>query len=258
MDLKIKSQLFVICGASSGFGKAIATALVSEGAHIIAIARTQARLLEMAAATPAQVEIIAGDITKPAVIEKLITTIGNRQVHGMLVNAGGPPAKTVMETTLEDWDAAYNQVFRWKIAITQQMVPLMKQYQYGRIIYIESSSMKQPLENLVLSNSLRLAVAGFVKTLSQEIAKTGITLNILAPGSHDTPAIERIYSKKAEQTGMSVEDARSRGIEQIPVGMLGKAEDFALLAVWLLSPAARYITGQTISVDGGIVKGIFG
>ena len=134
----------------------------------------------------------------------------------------------------------------------------MKANHYGRIVYIESSSVKQPLENLVLSNSLRLAVVGFAKTLSQEIAQTGITLNVMAPGSHDTPAIERIFAKKAAQTGLSPAETRQQGIQQIPVGALGQPEDFASLAAWLLSPSSRYITGQTITVDGGMVKSIFG
>jgi 3-oxoacyl-[acyl-carrier protein] reductase len=138
------------------------------------------------------------------------------------------------------------------------LLPLLQQQQYGRMLYIESSSVKQPLENLVLSNSLRLAVVGFVKTLSQEIAASGVTLNIMAPGSHDTPAIQRVYNKKAEQAGISPAAAREKGIQQIPVGRLGKADDFASLAAWLLSPAAGYITGQTITVDGGTVKSIFG
>jgi 3-oxoacyl-[acyl-carrier protein] reductase len=97
-----------------------------------------------------------------------------------------------------------------------------------------------------------------VKTLSQEIASSGVTLNVLAPGSHDTPAINRIYHKKSEQTGLPFEEVRAAAIKAIPVGALGTAEDFASLAIWLLSPHSRYITGETISVDGGSVKGIFG
>ncbi|MEP6749422.1 MAG: SDR family oxidoreductase [Bacteroidota bacterium] len=258
MDVSIKNQLFVVGGATSGFGKAIALALVNEGANIIAVARNNNTLETLKAAMPQQVEIIAGDITRQEIIDKIKEAIGDRQLHGMLVNAGGPPAKTVLETTLEDWDAAYQNILRWKVNITQTLVPNMQQHNYGRIVYIESSSVKQPIENLVLSNSLRLAVVGFVKTLSQEIAKTGITLNVMGPGSHETPAIERIYNKKAEQTGVSAADARKQGIQQIPVGRLGRPEDFASLAVWLLSPASGYITGQTISVDGGMIKSIFG
>jgi 3-oxoacyl-[acyl-carrier protein] reductase len=258
MDLGIKNQLFVVGGATSGFGKAIATTLINEGANIIAVARNIEKLDELKTTAPSQIETVAGDITQAAIIEKIAETISTRQLHGMLVNAGGPPAKTFLETTLEDWDNAYQNILRWKVNITQALVPKMKEHQYGRIVYIESSSVKQPLENLVLSNSLRLAVVGFVKTLSQEIAKSGITLNVMGPASHDTPAIERIYNKKAEQTGIPVADARKQGIQQIPVGRLGKPEDFASLATWLLSPVSGYITGQTITVDGGMVKSIFG
>ncbi|MEO5594992.1 MAG: SDR family oxidoreductase [Chitinophagaceae bacterium] len=258
MDLGIKNQLFIVGGATSGFGKAIANALIKEGANIIAVARNKEKLEELKTTAPAQVEIVMGDITEKEVIDKIAATIGTRQLHGMLVNAGGPPAKTFLETTLEDWDNAYKNILRWKVNFTQTFVPKMKEHAYGRIVYIESSSVKQPLENLVLSNSLRLAVVGFVKTLSQEIAKSGVTLNVMGPGSHDTPAIERIYNKKAEQTGISATDARRQGIQQIPVGRIGKPEDFASLATWLLSPASGYITGQTITVDGGMVKSIFG
>ena len=172
----------------------------------------------------------------------------------MVINAGGPPAKTVLETTLDDWDNAYKNILRWKVEITQAFVPKMMMQNYGRILYIESSSVKQPLENLVLSNSLRVAVVGMVKTLSQEIAKSGVTLNILGPGSHNTPAIDRIYKKKSEQTGLPFDEVKQNAITQIPVGALGEADDFASLALWLLSPMSRYITGETITVDGGMVK----
>ncbi|MCA6452784.1 MAG: SDR family oxidoreductase, partial [Chitinophagaceae bacterium] len=149
---------------------------------------------------------------------------------------------------------AYRSLLRWKVELTQALVPKMMERQYGRVIYIESSSVKQPLENLVLSSSLRVAVVGMVKTLSQEIAKSGVTLNILGPGSHDTPAIDRIYRKKSEQTGLPVEEVREKAIALIPVGALGLPADFASLALWLLSPHSRYVTGQTITLDGGSVK----
>lgn len=254
----MRDQLFLVGGASSGFGLAISNALVAEGAQVIAIGRDTEKLSKLQLTAPQQVETIAMDVSAPGAIEKIVEQIGSRTLHGVLVNAGGPPAKTAMETTLDDWDQAYRQILRWKIELTQRLVARMQPHHYGRFVFIESSSVKQPLENLVLSNALRMAVVGFVKTLSQEIARTGITLNILAPGSHDTPAIERIYQKKAAQTGMSAAEARKQGINAIPVGALGDAADFASLAIWLLSPAARYITGQTISVDGGMVKGAFG
>jgi 3-oxoacyl-[acyl-carrier protein] reductase len=258
MNLHLKDQLFIIGGATSGFGRAVALALIGEGANIIAVARNMENLKELKLIAGNQVEIVAGDITETTIINHIENIVGVRQLHGILVNAGGPPAKTFLETTTEDWDTAYKNLLRWKVVITHAFISKMIAHKYGRIIYIESASVKQPMENLVLSNSIRLSVVGFVKTVSQEIAKTGVTLNILAPGPHQTAAIERIYKKKAEQIEMNVEEVRKQAIQQIPVGALGKPEDFASLAVWLLSPVSGYITGQTISVDGGVVKGVFG
>lgn len=258
MDLNIRGQLFIVGGASSGLGRAITLALVKEGVHVIAIARDKEKLQELQSFSQNNIEILAGDLTESSTLISLLNLINDRTIHGMVVNAGGPPAKMVLETTLEDWDQAYNQLLRWKVALTQAIVPKMIQNSYGRIIFIESVSVKQPVENLVLSTSLRLAVVGIVKTLSQEIADTGVTLNILAPGFHDTEAINRLYIKKAEQTGLSFEQTREKGINQIPVGSLGNPDDFASLAVWLLSSHSKFITGQTITVDGGAVKGIMG
>ena len=257
MDMQLAQQLFVVGGATSGFGKAITMALTAEGAQVIAVARGVEKLTELKDQVPS-IEILAADLTDINAISQLTEMVGDRLLHGMVINAGGPPAKQTLETTLEDWDNAYHSILRWKVAVTQAFVPSMIKAGYGRMLYIESSSVKQPLENLVLSNSLRVAVVNMVKTLSQEIAGTGVTLNIMAPGSHDTPAINRIYQKKAEQTGQTFEEVRAAAIKAIPVGALGKADDFATLALWLLSPLSRYISGQTFSVDGGMVKGIFG
>jgi 3-oxoacyl-[acyl-carrier protein] reductase len=130
--------------------------------------------------------------------------------------------------------------------------------QYGRILYIESVSVKQPVENLVLSNSLRLAVVGFVKTLSQEIADKGITLNILAPGYHATPAMERLFSHKSMLLGITQAQAQQQYESETKMSKLGNPENLASLAIWLLSEKSSFITGQTISVDGGLVKGTMG
>jgi 3-oxoacyl-[acyl-carrier protein] reductase len=254
MELGLLNQLFIVGGASSGLGKAIAEALLQEGAHIIAVARGAEKLNELYGNNKA-VTIVAADITEQETITLLKSIIGEKVLHGIVVNAGGPPAKMVLETTLQDWDDAYKNILRWKIALTQTFVPLMMKNGYGRMLFVESSSVKQPIENLVLSTSLRLAVVGMVKTLSQEISRSGVTVNIIAPGSHDTPAIERLYNKKVEQTGLDFNEVKTNAINQIPIGALGTAEDFASLAVWLLSEKSKYITGQTITVDGGAVKG---
>lgn len=248
----------MVGGATSGFGRAIAELLVNEGANIIAVARSNERLNELQSAFPAKVEIIAGDITRPECIKSIVSTVGNRQLHGVLVNAGGPPAMTVLESNLENWDNAYQTVLRWKIDLIQTLVKQMIQYQYGRIVFIESASVKQPMENLVLSTSFRLAAVGYVKTLSQEIANHGITINVLAPGYHDTPAMDRIIKKIQQQTGSTETEVRNKLIKNTRVGFIGDAKDLASLAAWLLSPHSRYLTGQTVSVDGGIIKGVMG
>ena len=253
MNLNIKNHLFIIGGATSGFGRAIAQGLLHEGASVIVVARGEDKLRELYSGNE-NAELLSGDITDYGTIEQLEYMIGERQLHGMVVNAGGPPAKMVLETTLQDWDDAYQKILRWKVAITKTFVPKMMQAGYGRIVFVESSSVKQPIENLVLSNSLRLAVVGMVKTLSQEIARSGVTLNVMGPGSHNTPAIDRLYVKKAEQTGLPFDEVKKNAVNAIPVGALGEADDFASLALWLLSPHSRYVTGQTITVDGGMIR----
>lgn len=258
MDLQLQNKLFVICGATAGFGGATANALLSEGANIIAIARNASNLNELKKRFPSQVEILATDITKPEAISQIIDLLADRRLDGILVNAGGPPAKSFLETTMDDWDTGYASVLRWKIELTKALLPKFRSQQYGRVVYVESISVKQPVENLVLSNSLRLAVVGFVKTLSQEVAKEAITCNILAPGYHDTDAVKRVFQKKSEVLGLDYDAVKAQFEKNIPVGRLGTPDEFATLAVWLLSPVSGYITGQTISVDGGVMMGSFG
>lgn len=258
MDLQLKDRLFVVGGATAGFGGAIARALISEGAKIIAIARNAEKLSELKDRFHGHVEILAADITQPATIPLILELIGNRNLDGLLVNAGGPPAKSFLETTMEDWDTGYATVLRWKIDLIKALLPGFRSQQYGRIALVESISVKQPVENLVLSNSLRLAVVGFVKTLSQEVAKEGITLNILAPGYHDTDAVKRVIQKKSEILGKEYDLVQQQFEKSIPVGRMGTPGEFASLAVWLLSPVSGYVTGQTISVDGGVMMGSFG
>ncbi|MEJ7766678.1 MAG: SDR family oxidoreductase [Chitinophagaceae bacterium] len=258
MDIKVKNQLFLVCGASSGFGRAVAEGLALEGAHVIAIARREELLQELVVKYPGQIDALCCDVTQQKGVEQIVMAVNNRQLHGMLINAGGPPAMKVLETTLEDWDNAYKTVLRWKIDLLQKLLPSMINLKYGRIVFIESASVKQPMENLVLSNSMRLAAVGFVKSMSLEIAANGITLNVLAPGFHSTAAMERIFTKKIDQMGITREEALHQFVSQTSVGFMGDPVDLASLATWLLSPQSRFITGQTISVDGGAVKGIMG
>jgi len=258
MDLHIKNQLFVVCGATSGFGNAVLKNLVADGAKVIAIARGQEKLDELKKSNSELIETFCGDITQSETIQLLAEKIGDRKLSGAFVNAGGPPAMKTLETTLDDWDNAYHQLLRWKIELTQALVPLLMKEKYGRMVFLESSSVKQPIDNLVLSTSLRLSVVGFVKTLSQEIAESGVTLNIVGPGYHETPAINRLLKKKAEQENSTAQEAKDKIASGIRMKRMGNPEDLGQLAAWLLSPSSGYITGQTISVDGGQILGIHG
>lgn len=258
MDLQIQDQRFIVCGASSGFGRAIAQQLLDEGASVIAVARREEKLAELKESYGDKVNIVAGNLLQDTTHNDIEAAIGNNNIHGVVINAGGPPALTPLETAMLDWDKAYKKVMRWKIELALRLVSYFTNNNYGRILFVESQSVKQPIPKLVLSNSFRAAVVGFAKSLSQEVAKNGVTVNVLAPGSHDTPAIERVIKKEEEGSDHSYEQIKQAMEASIPVGRFGKAEEIASLAAWLLSPHASYVTGQTISHDGGSIKGIFG
>lgn len=254
MDLQLNNQTFLICGATSGFGKGTATALMKEGASVIGVARNAEGLKKMQEAHGELFIPIQGDITQSGTIDKAVSKAMELKISGVLINAGGPPAMSFEETQLSDWDSAYENLLRWKVELTQKLLPHFKSQRYGRMVYIESSSVKQPIENLVLSTSLRLAVVGLVKTLSQEIAGQNITFNIVAPGSHATPAIERLIKKKSETSGISYEDAYKNWVENIPAKQMGNPDYLGSLATWLLSPLAEFVTGQVYALEGGSVK----
>ena len=247
MDIHIKNQSFLVCGAASGFGRAIAEALLAEGAKVIVTARRKAELQKISELAPDRVQIVVADLFNEKDQDHLLNQIDLSQLSGAVINAGGPPAKSFLETEMDDWDNAYIG-----------LLPSLIANKYGRLVFVESKSVKQPVENLVLSNSMRLAVVGFVKTLSQEVAHHGITMNVMAPGYHDTPAMQRIFEKKASVNKISVAEARKTIESEIPMGKMGDAKDFAQIALLLLSPSSNFINRQTVSVEGGLIKGIFG
>lgn len=258
MELNIDGQLFVVCGASSGFGRAVTQTLLDEHARVIAVARRKEKLEDLRSAAPDQCEIITGDLSREDTLEEIEHQVGDRNLTGLTLNSGGPPTGSAEHTTAEQWDAAYHSVFRWKTRLTGRLLPKMKAQNYGRILFIESASIKQPIPNLAQSNVMRAAIAGYVKTLSHEIASHGVTANILAPGSHDTPAIERVIESRKKDWNCSYDQARATMEKNVPVGRFGKAEELASLAAWLLSDKSGYVTGQVISHDGGNISGLFG
>lgn len=254
MDLQIKNQTFIVCGATAGFGQATAKALMNEGAKVIGIARKQDGLDQMAATYKKRFIPLKGNITTSDTINQSANLAQEHKISGILINAGGPPAKLFEETRLSDWDEAYRNLLRWKVELTQKLLPHFKEQQYGRVVFIESSSVKQPYENLVLSTSLRLSVVGMMKTVSQEVSGQNINFNMIAPGSHDTAAINRLIEKKSQMSSQDFETTKEAFINAIPAGKFGNPEYLGNLAAWLLSPLAEFATGQVYALEGGAVK----
>ncbi|MEX2456918.1 MAG: SDR family oxidoreductase [Balneolaceae bacterium] len=258
MDLKLTDQRFIVCGASSGFGQAIAKQLLIEGAHIVAVARRGDKLRETFGHFKNQTEIIEGSLIYSETIDKIEKTARKGKLHGVVFNAGGPPTGTPLQTNMNDWDSSWQLVMRWKIDLALRLAPMLVDKKYGRMLFVESKSVKQPLPALALSNAFRAGVVGFAKTLSTEVAPKGVTVNIMAPGAHETPAIERVIKNNSSTLGISYDEAKKKMEKNIPVGRMGTAEEFASLAAWLLSPHSSYVTGQTLSHDGGDISGLFG
>ncbi len=254
MNLSFKEQNFILTGASDGFGFAIAKALADEGAGILINARNEEKLQNVKNQLTGKVGIIPGDVTDDSTLERITGEFKKGDVHGLLVNCGGPPATNFEDSTLTGWDEAYLSVLRWKVDLMLQTIPYFKKQGYGRIVFIESASVKQPIQNLVYSNSLRMAVVGFVKTLTQEIAGSGVNINVIAPGYHKTSAVERIIKKKSEKEGVSYEEAEKSIQESIPLKRTGDPDDLAKLALWLLSSSSAFVSGQVYYVDGGIIQ----
>ncbi len=258
MNLKIEDKLFIVGGAGAGFGRAVAMALAQEGAKVIAVSRTGEKLQSLRSEKPYGILTITGDITKVEVQDRILELIGNDVLSGVLVNAAGPPAGGFFDLDMDDWENAWNIVVRWKISFVKKLLPLFLQNNYGRIVFIESVSVKQPIPNLVLSNALRPAIVGMAKTLAREVAGKGININVLAPGYHETSAMKRLYDNTAKNMNISGEEAKLIFEKNLPVKPMGRPEEMASLALWLLSPLSRYVTGQTFSHDGGLVEGLFG
>ena len=256
MEFGLKGKRAIVMAASRGLGFASALGLAREGCKLIVCSRDQARIDAAAATitkeTGADVKALVADVSSASEAKRLVdaavAAYGGLEI--VVHNAGGPPAGETLQMTEEQWQKAFEQNLLSFTRIVGAAAPEMKKAGYGRVVTIASSSIKQPIPNLALSNALRAGVWGIAKTLSRELAPQGILVNVIAPGRIDTERIAELDQANAQKSGKSVEDVRKTSIAGIPLGRLGRPEELANLVVFLASEAGSYITGQAITVDG--------
>jgi len=262
MDLGLHGKVALVAAASKGLGRAIAEELANEGASVITCARGEAVLLaardEIATATGGDVLAVAGDVSNPEDVKKIVRQGIDRfgRIDILVTNAGGPPSGKFETLTPEMWQSAVDLTLMSVINLTSAVLPGMKERKWGRIINVTSITVKQPVDGLMLSNSLRSAVTGFARTLANEVAPFGVTVNNILPGYTRTERVEQLSEAAAKREGITRNAALAKWESEIPMGRLGEPREFAALAAFLASDRASYVTAQSIAVDGGWIRGL--
>lgn len=262
MQTGLKDRVAVVTGSSSGMGRATAAAFAAEGARVAMCARTEKTLSAAADEIKSrhQVDIFAQavDVTDAGAVKRFVAAVVERfgGVDICVANAGGPPAKNFLSISMEEWQKAIAANFLSAVHLAREVIPHMQRKQWGRFITITSTSVRQAIPDLVLSNAVRPSVVGLVKSLAGEFGKDGILANNVAPGYTETERLSELSKVRALAAGVSQEEIKNRWAGEIPLRRLGKPEEIADTIVWLASERASYITGQTILIDGGIYKGM--
>ncbi|GMR13217.1 MAG: SDR family oxidoreductase [Gemmatimonadota bacterium] len=261
MDFGIDGKTALVAASSKGLGRAVAEELASEGARVILCARGADALEATRAALAdagAEVTAVVADLTDPQQIEHVIET--GVQTFGpvdiLVTNTGGPPPGPFESHTPETWTQAVRENLDPVLNLTRSVLPGMKERGWGRIVTITSLAVKQPVDGLILSNSVRAAVTGFAKTLANEVAPFGITVNNVMPGYTRTERLDHLAADIAERSGGSIDDAFAVWEGEIPLGRVGDPREFGALVAFLASERASYITGTSIAVDGGAIKAL--
>ncbi|MFX0105706.1 MAG: SDR family oxidoreductase [Candidatus Hodarchaeota archaeon] len=267
MNLGLKNKVALVLASSKGLGFACAKGFYEEGANVVMCSRSEENLsiakkkIEVVKSISAEnriLSIVADLMFEDQIknlVEKTLKEFGKIDI--LVHNAGGPPSGPIEKITKEEWLNSIDLNLLSFIQITDLIIPIMKMHNYGRIIAITSVSVKQPLNNLVLSNTTRLGAVGFAKTLSNEYAEYNILVNVVCPGPTLTDRMKELINKTVKDTGKSYEQVEKTWIDPIPLGRLGKPEELANLVVFLASDKASYITGTVIQVDGGFIKSSF-
>jgi len=262
MDLGIKDRVAIVAASSKGLGRATALGLAKEGVKLTICARDRDTLFKTAdniiAQTSAQVLPIVCDVSNTDDIKNVVKETINKydKVDILINNAGGPPTGNFLDFSLEDWQRAIELNLFSTITFSNEVIPYMKENKWGRIVNITSYAVKQPVNGLLLSNTVRAGIVGLAKTLSNEFGSDNILVNNICPGRIYTDRITFLANERAQKEGKSFDEVISEMGSDVPVGRIGRPEELADLAVFLSSERASYITGTTIQIDGGLTKGL--
>lgn len=262
MNLGLKGRGVIVAASSQGMGRAAAEAFAREGAQVAMCARTESTLRQAAAAirqaTGAEVLDEPVDVTDAGQVQRFAELAAKRfgRIDVCVANAGGPPAKNFLSITPEEWRKAVDLNFMSVVHLARAVIPYMQRHRWGRIVTITSISVKQPIAELIMSNAVRAAVVGLVKSLSNEFGKDGILVNNVAPGYTATERLEELAGVRALAAGSSPEQIYQTWSAEIPVRRLGSPQDIADVILWLSSERSAYVTGQTVLADGGLYRGL--
>jgi 3-oxoacyl-[acyl-carrier protein] reductase len=262
MDFGLKGRIAIVAAASKGLGRAVAEELAKEECEVAICARTAADLesaakeIEAANGRPVFWRVV--DVTKPEAVTAFVDAVDKKfgRIDICVTNAGGPPSKKFIDISLDEWRAAVDLTLLSNVFFAREVLPRMKHNHWGRFITITSISVKQPIDGLMLSNSLRAGVAGLAKTLANEFGADGITVNNVCPGYTLTDRLQELFGKRAKDAGVSIEEIQKQSAAAVPIGRLSRPDEFAALVAFLCSERASSMNGTTIQVDGGYIRGL--